>query len=273
MRLIDQTVQSASGDKARLSGYVIDNSKEMDLDRVRPTVLICPGGGYAFLSDREAEPVAEKIVGMGYNAFILRYSVAPVRYPAAFEQAAAAMALLRANACEWNIDSHAIVIGGFSAGGHVAAGVATMWNKSLFSSFDAAQIRPDGLMLGYPVITSGKFAHEGSFKTLLGDKFNDPEMLRKVSLEYMVDEKTPTTFLWHTMTDDTVPVENSTLFALACKNHDVPVEAHLYPHGGHGLSLGTKETAIPNGYGVEECIQSWVGLFHEWMKRNFPVKA
>jgi acetyl esterase/lipase len=274
MQLIHETVEAASGEKAELSGYVIENSEEMHPNRVRPTVVICPGGGYSMVSAREAEPVAERFVGMGYNAFVLRYSCAPARFPVALEQAAAAMALLRSKAREWNIDSDAIVIAGFSAGGHVAASLATLWNKPVSGAagFDPEAIRPNGLMLGYPVITSGELAHRDSFVKLLGEKADDAEALRQVSLELQVDEDTPKTFLWHTMTDDVVPVENSTMFALACKNHNVSVEAHLYPHGGHGLSLGTQETSIPNGYGVEEGIQSWVRLFGLWMQRNFAMK-
>lgn len=280
MQLIHETVEAASGEKAELSGYVIENSEEMHPNRVRPTVVICPGGGYSMVSAREAEPVAERFVGMGYNAFVLRYTCAPARFPVALEQTAASVALLRSKACEWNIDSGAIVIAGFSAGGHVAASLATLWNKTELwnkpvsgaAGFDPEAIRPNGLMLGYSVITSGEFAHRDSFVKLLGEKADDAEALRQVSLELQVDEDTPKTFLWHTMTDDVVPVENSTMFALACKNHNVSVEAHLYPHGGHGLSLGTQETSIPNGYGVEKGIQSWVQLFGLWMQRNFAMK-
>ncbi|MCI1984310.1 MAG: alpha/beta hydrolase [Bifidobacteriaceae bacterium] len=274
MFLVSETVKSTTGEAARLSGYVIENSKEMHPDRVRPTVLICPGGGYSWVTDREAEPIAERMIGLGYNAFVLRYTCSPARFPVALEQAAASMALLREHSREWNIDVTKIVIAGFSAGGHVAASLATMWNKDRLraAGFDEQQIRPNGLMLGYSVLTSGKFAHRDSFDELLGPKAKDPEALREVSLELQVDKDTPKTFIWHTMTDDLVPVENSTLFALACKNHNVPVEVHLYPKGGHGLALATPESSIPNGYGDEPGAASWMHLFELWMRRNFPME-
>jgi acetyl esterase/lipase len=192
----------------------------------------------------------------------------------ALEQAAASLALLRRRAREWNIDPDKIVIAGFSAGGHVAASLATMWNKKRLrdAGFQAEQIKPNGLMLGYSVLTSGEFAHRDSFTELLGDAANDAAVLREVSLENQVDEDTPRTFMWHTMTDDLVPVENTTLFALACKNHGVPVEVHLYPKGGHGLALATAESSIPNGYGDEPGAASWMQLFALWMGRNFPLE-
>lgn len=288
MRIVSQKVASSDGTEASLTGYVIDNSPEMHMDRVRPTVLVIPGGGYEMTSDREADPIALKLIGDGYNAFVLRYTCAPARYPVALEQAAASVRLLRERAGEWNIDPHSIVVAGFSAGGHVAASLATLWNKPALwnesalwnkpelwgsaaptSDADQRLIRPDGLFLAYPVITSGEFAHRGSFDNLLGSKNMDEEALHAVSLEFQVDAQTPPTFIWHTVTDDVVPVENSVLFTLALKNHGVAVETHLFQRGGHGLSLGTAETSIPNGYGDEESVQSWPRLFSAWLRRNF----
>lgn len=272
MQVFDRVVTGSEGTQARLTGYVIDNFEEMGLERTRPTIVILPGGGYEYLSDREAEPVALKMVGYGFNAFVLRYSVAPVRYPAALTEVGETIRTIREHAREWNVNPDAIIVAGFSAGGHLAADLATMWNRPVLTDhFDAAQIKPNGLLLGYPVITSGTFAHRGSFDALLGERKADPAVLEEVSLEKQVSADNPPTFLWHTVTDDIVPIENSTLFTLALKEHGVSVEAHLYPKGGHGLSLGTAETAIPNGYGVEQGIQSWPDLFRDWVLRQFPA--
>lgn len=270
MQVFTRTIDGIDGTQAQLTGYVIDNSPEVDMNRTRPTVLVVPGGGYSMTSDREAEPIALQMLACGYNAFVLRYSCAPSRYPVALVQAAESMKLIRSHARGWNVDPARITALGFSAGGHVAASLATMWNKPVLQSrFDAAEIRPDALGLGYAVLTSGEHAHRDSFTNLLGpDQENDEELLREVSLEFQVDSATPPTFLWHTMTDDLVPVENSTLFALALKDHGVAAEVHLYPQGGHGLSLGTAETAIPNGYGIEPGVQSWLPLFEKWMERT-----
>ena len=115
--------------KANLFTYFLDNSPEIDPERKRPVVLICPGGGYAMTSDREAEALAVKFMAMGYHAAILRYSVAPARFPEALLQLATAVAMLRENAEKWHIDTDKIVVQGSSAGGHLAASLGVFWNK------------------------------------------------------------------------------------------------------------------------------------------------
>ena len=201
--------------KANLFTYFLDNSPEIDLGRKRPVVLICPGGGYEMTSDREAEALAVKFMAMGYHAAILRYSVAPARFPEALLQLATAVAMLRENAEKWHIDTGKIVVQGSSAGGHLAASLGVFWNKPFVAEalgMDAGKFRPNGLMLSYPVITSGEKAHQGSFEKVLGEDYVDEEKRRFLSLEYSVSKDTPPTFLWHTAPDDTVPVENSLLF-------------------------------------------------------------
>ena len=119
--------------RANLFTYFLDNSPEIDLGRKRPVVLICPGGGYQMTSDREAEALAVKFMSMGYHAAILRYSVAPARFPEALQQLATAVAMLRENAEKWHIDTDKIVVQGSSAGGHLAASLGVFWNKSVCS--------------------------------------------------------------------------------------------------------------------------------------------
>lgn len=122
---------------------------------------------------------------------------------------------------------------GFSAGGHLAAALGVHWKEEGLP-------RPDGLILCYPVITAGKYAHADSIRHLAGDSEMD-----YWSLEKHVTQDTPPTFIWHTVTDETVPMQNSILFTESLAEKGVPVELHLYPNGKHGLSLATKE--------VEEC--------------------
>lgn len=202
--------------KANLFTYFLDNSPEIDPERKRPVVLICPGGGYQMTSDREAEALAVRFMAMGYHAAILRYSVAPARFPEALLQLATAVAMLRENAEKWHIDTEKIVVQGSSAGGHLAASLGVFWNKPFVAEalgMDSEKFRPNGLMLSYPVITSGEKAHKGSFESVLGEDYADEEKRRFLSLEYNVTKDTPSTFLWHTAPDDTVPVENSLLFS------------------------------------------------------------
>ncbi len=153
--------------KANLFTYFLDNSPEIDPERKRPVVLICPGGGYQMTSDREAEALAVRFMAMGYHAAILRYSVAPARFPEALLQLATAVAMLRENAEKWHIDTEKIVVQGSSAGGHLAASLGVFWNKPFVAEalgMDSEKFRPNGLMLSYPVITSGEKAHKGSLK-------------------------------------------------------------------------------------------------------------
>ena len=253
---------------ADLYTYILDNSVEMHPDRKRPVVVICPGGGYEMTSDRETEPIAMQYLARGYHAVILRYSVAPARYPLALMQLAKTVAYLREHAGEFHIDTDKIILQGFSAGGHLEASLGVFWMEKFISEAlhtDAEMVKPNGMILSYPVITSGKFAHMGSFEALLGENSNDSEKRKKQSLEFQVTEDTPPTFLWHTVTDDTVPVENSMLFFEALRKHRVPVELHLYPSGGHGLSLANEETSHEDGGCIQPECQSWIELACTWI--------
>ena len=223
----------------------------------------------------EAEALAVKFMAMGYHAAILRYSVAPARFPEALLQLATAVAMLRENADKWNIDTEKIVVQGSSAGGHLAASLGVFWNKPFVAEaleMDAEKFCPNGLMLSYPVITSGEKAHQGSFESVLGEDYADEEKLRFLSLEFNVTKDTPPTFMWHTAPDDTVPVENSLLFFQALHALDIPAELHIYPVGGHGLGLATAETSCPNGYGIQAECETWVQLAGDWMKHTFEAK-
>ena len=132
----------------------------------------------------------------------------------------------------------AVVVMGFSAGGHLAGCAGTMWNKpEIYRSLKkkSAAFRPDGMVLGYPVVSSGEFAHRASFVNLLGDRYE--ELLETASLEKQVKKQSPPAFLWHTADDTSVPVEIPSLLEKALQAKKIPVETHIYPHGSHGQSL------------------------------------
>jgi acetyl esterase/lipase len=255
---------------ATLLTYILDNSPKMDPNRKRPMIVICPGGGYVHTSDREGEPVAIRLNAMGYHACVLRYSVKPAVFPTALFQLAKVIEMVRENKDEWNVDPDKIIVMGFSAGGHLSASLGVFWNKEFFTkllSVSKDQIKPNGLILSYPVVTSGEYAHRGSFQALLGQQSEEDEMLHLLSLEKQVTSETPPTFLWHTNTDKAVPVENSFMFAEALLKNKVPLEMHIYPEGVHGLSLGTEETkAIDNELTLQPEVANWIEMAGRWIK-------
>ena len=256
--------------------YFLDSSIEMRPNEKRPVILMCPGGGYEMTSDREAEPMAMRFLAMGYHVAILRYSVSPARYPVALQQVAESVLYLKNHAEEYHIDPEKIVVQGCSAGGHLAANYGVAWNSPFLTKLmgmekNSEQLRVAGLLLCYPVITSGEKSHEGSFRNLLGDQYEEKKA--ELSLENQVTPDTPPTFLWHTATDDTVPVENSLYFFQSCLQQGVSAELHIYPVGGHGLSLANEETCRANGIGVQKECQSWINLAQTWLEGLFQAES
>lgn len=262
-----------SGKDVCLETYILGDVMDGARNRKTPLVLICPGGGYAMTSNREAEPIALQFNSMGYQAAVLRYSCAPAVYPTALCEVAQSVKLIREHAEDWNVDAEKIIVMGFSAGGHLAASYGVFWNESWLTEkmqCDKQLLKPNGLVLCYPVISSKEeIAHQDSIKNLLGESY--PEMKEQVSLEDKVGKHTPKTFLWHTFTDPVVPFWNSFRFAEALGKAGVPMEYHLYPQGGHGLSRANEQTANEEGKGVEKVCQSWVPLLRSWMLENFGL--
>ncbi len=248
--------------------YILNPNHELPKKK-RPTIVICPGGGYQFVSYREDEPVALQYLARGYNVAVLHYSVAPAIYPTALLELGRVILMLRERADEWMIDENRIVLMGFSAGGHLVASYSCFWTKDFLSEelgCSKEELKPNGLVLSYPVITSGEYAHRGSFVNLLGDRYD--ELIEVMSLENQVTKDNPPTFLWHTYTDGSVPVENSLLFTQSLRNKGISAELHIYSEGEHGLSLANEFTAVYEAQVVPSC-QSWVELVHKWMLKTF----
>lgn len=256
---------------AKLYTYFQGCSNEIKASQKRPVVLVCPGGGYGFTSDREAEPVALRMCGEGFHACVLRYSVSPERFPTALCELAAAVAWLREYGEEYYIDTNRIIVCGFSAGAHLVGCLGAFWNQEFLSrrtGIAAEQMRPNGLILSYPVITSGIYAHRGSFESLLGSDQENKGLLEMLSLEKQVTEDMPPVFLWHTFQDGAVPVENSLLFASALRTAGVPFELHIFPDGDHGLSLADEQTDDGRGEQIVPECQIWPKLAADWIRRG-----
>lgn len=266
---------------ARLITYIQDYYEEVNVDR-RPLVLICPGGAYAYTSVREGEALAMQFLAMGCHAAVLKYSCAPARYPVALTELASAMTLIREYEAEWHVAPEGVIVLGCSAGGHLAASLGTLWKEDFLAEAldigkeEQSKLRPDGMILCYPVITAGEYAHRGSFENLLGPeegaagRLEDAgSLLSKLSLETRVSEETPPAFIWHTFTDGAVPVENSLFLVGALRRAGVPTEFHMYPVGGHGLGLANRLTQNRDGSAIQEECTSWISLAHTWIESRY----
>ena len=267
--MINEVIRiETEGGTATLTTYILSNTNEIDSERRRPMVIICPGGGYRFVSEREAEPIAIQLNAMGIHTAILRYTVYPAKFPTAITQLAKAVAYTREHAAEWHVIENRIIIAGFSAGGHLAASLGTLWHEDFLADLmqmPKEKYQPNGILLSYPVVTSGQYAHKDSFVALLQDNYD--ELVDKMSLEKRVTEHTPPAFLWHTFEDDLVPMENSLLFAQAMNEKKIPFELHIYPKGWHGLSLASEETRSCYDHGPlpVEC-QTWISMAGTWIR-------
>ncbi len=252
----------------KLTTY-IQNYNPGFLTTERPCVLIMPGGGYTHLArQKEGETLAFNLCAMGYHAAVLEYSVAPAAYPTQILEVATAISILRSHAAEWHIDPNKILVCGSSAGGHLAASFGCFWHEDFVSeavgAADKELLRPNGMILCYPVISGGEKAHRGSFINVCGDRYD--ELVDKLSLENQVSEYTPKAFIWHTFADMSVPVENSLLFASALREKNIPFELHIFPVGKHGIGLADWSTQGADGLGVEPQCQSWIQLLKIWME-------
>ncbi len=245
------------------------------LDGVCPrgAVVICPGGGYAYATPREGEPVAMQFAAAGFHAFVLHYRCAPAVYPAPQLDLTRAICLLRDHAEQWQIDPNKIAVCGFSAGGHLAASLGICWDApelQHIAGMASGKNRPNAMILGYPVLESSGVQSGGrvTFERLAGGKPTE-DQLERFSLIHQVSERSAPAFLWHTQSDEAVNPRETLNLALALDAHKVPVELHWFPQGPHGVSLATSEM---NQQG-DPHIAHWMELCVEWLRLRFGIDA
>ncbi|MBR6072174.1 MAG: tRNA (adenine(22)-N(1))-methyltransferase TrmK [Acholeplasmatales bacterium] len=230
--------------------YFIDNKK-------RPLIVISAGGGYKYTSPRESEPIAKFYNDNGYHSIIINYRETLDLYPVPQNITADVIKLFEKD------DRVSKIIGlGFSAGGHNILEVAL--HKDIYNA------NIDLLILGYPVITSdNRYWHKGSYQNLIGD-LNNKELLNRLSLENEVKDDSPDLFLWGTFTDESVHVMNSLLLVEAYKKHNCNCEYHMFPMGGHGLSLANESTSGGDKNKEIEHVSKWAEMSLEWL--NLKLK-
>ncbi|MDD6995309.1 MAG: alpha/beta hydrolase [Candidatus Borkfalkiaceae bacterium] len=228
---------------AILSGTPHD-SAELTGKWTRPAVIVVPGGGYHFVSMREAEPVAQAFLAKGFHCFILTYLVSPdgAAYPEQLTELAAAVDYVKKHAKEMHVNSEEIFAVGFSAGGHLVGDLAVEWQNVAEITGKDLDCKVTATGLCYAVISS-KAGHVNSFDNLLQGYTSEAreEALKKLDLNNSVSEKTPPAFLWSTAADTCVPSENTLLYALELAKRKIPYELHVYPECQHGASTGNYE--------------------------------
>jgi acetyl esterase/lipase len=222
-------------------------------------VVICPGGGYSVIVyDGEGVTTAKEFAKNGVAAFVLKYRLPNDSFEvnktiAPLQDAQQAIKMVRDHAAKWNVDTNKVGIIGFSAGGHLASTEATHYQKALIENKSNTNLRPDFLMVVYPVISmEDSLTHADSRRQLLG---NNPskQLMDEYSNELQVNEQTPPTWITHAADDKVVDVDNSVRFFEQLRHHGVPVEMHIYPKGGHGFVFRQK---------------GWMEPLFLWMRNN-----
>lgn len=252
--------QNASG---VLTAFIAERN-DFNLNRLRPAMLIIPGGGYRFVSNAEGDTIAFEYLSKGYSAFVLNYSIQPLHYPTQLLEASMAMIYIRENAEKFNVKADMVGAIGFSAGGHLCASLGILYKeKEIIEVFGerANLARPNAMVLAYPVVsTDSAVCHQGSVNNVTG---GDEDLKQRLSLEKRVDKDSAPAFIWATVGDCTVPCENSMLLAMAYRKAGVPFEFHLFERGRHGLALANRETE-KEVYPAKE----WVKMSHTWLKEK-----
>lgn len=251
-------------EKAYMDAYIADKVRGF----TRKAILVIPGGGYAGIAaDREGEPIAQAFMPYGYSAFVLHYSIKEKPFPQQLIEASMAIKHIRDNSEEYGIDPKQVFVVGFSAGGHLAASLGTMWKRP--EIYDAVDMphgynKPNGMMLIYPVISPG--FHLPSFENLLMGKVTD-EKLAECSIDNNIDENSSPAFIMHSSNDQIVNVRNSLCLANALADKGIKFEMHIYPDAPHGIALANEITKCGNEKWVDDSIAKWVQSAVEWAEK------
>lgn len=242
-----------------LTAYCISNHHEYPFNVKRKTILVIPGGGYEFVSNREAEPIAIKFMSENFNVFVLDYSVGQFVFPYPLIEAYAAICYIREHHEEYNVDLNYVGVLGFSAGGHLAASISCYYLDEYYAkllSTDIRNLKIDFTILGYPVTTTDEKLSHKSTRELISQ--NDEKLLDYFDIVKHVTSSFPPTFIWTTKEDKTVPFENSVLLKQALDRNDVINELALYKTGNHGGSTCDELTVDENEARLLKDASEWI---------------
>jgi len=225
-------------------------------------IVVYPGGGYAGLSmDKEGYKIAQAFNAFGVTAFVVKYrlpsdDIMVDKTIGPLQDAQQAVLMVRKNAAQWGIKTDRIGIIGFSAGGHLASTEGTHFDKLVIEDKENISVRPDFMILLYPVISFGPMAHVGSRENLIG-KTPSADLLNLYSNEKQISPNTPVTLLVHATDDDVVPVQNSVMFYENLLTAKVKAEMHIFESGGHGFGLNNPRSK-----------DKWIDWARNWMDQN-----
>ncbi len=276
----------------KVVSYLIHDYEEYQKGKKRPGVILCPGGGYLKLSEREGEPVALTFLQKGYHAFVLNYSIGTMdSTPSkvaekALMELAMTVKLIKEHGEAWHVNTSELIIVGFSAGAHLAAVFSNLWSEGWIArklGIESETLRVKAVVLGYPLcdlqLLRNSISHdmrlddewrsflEQSLVAICGEKYPGKEKIDSLSPTCMVNEKTPPTFLWHTADDELVPSEHSLAYALKLSQYHIPYELHVFENGVHGLALANEFTASKPEEVNIPC-QMWLPLMFQWLEKR-----
>jgi acetyl esterase/lipase len=265
-KVADEEETNANGHIGKITKPTVTVYKSPSAEANGPAVIIFPGGGYWINAiQHEGFDVAKRFNESGVTAFVVKYRIPndktmENREVGALQDAQQAIHVIRSRAKEWNINPDKIGIMGFSAGGHLASTAGTHFTKTVNKAMSNSNVRPDFMILIYPVISfRDSIAHVGSREQLIG-KSPSAEKIKEYSNELQVTDKTPPTFLVHASDDDVVIPDNSIEFYQSLIRNKVPAELHIYDRGGHGFGMKNSTT---NDEWIERCL-NWMRS-HNWI--------
>ncbi len=262
----NKSINTVKEDEGTILRPTLDIFRQRSNGKPLGAVLVLPGGGYGHLAEHEGGYLASHFARMGFHAFVLKYRIAPNRFPAPQQDVLRAIRIIRANAKTWEVDPDKIAILGFSAGGHLCASCGTGYKDipiEKIDEIDNQPSNPNAMILCYPVIDICQdWANKPTGNNLFGTQELTPQKY-EWCCQNKVSDDTPPTFIWHTAPDEAVPVENSICFAKAMWAKKRKCELHVFPEGPHGIGVGY---LYPNAH-------MWIELAAKFLKNNcdFPT--
>lgn len=245
--------------EASLEGYLLDCEITLGLEKDRPAVLVCPGGGYVYCSPREGEPVALSYAARGFHAFVLRYSTA--KDAAGFtplEEVSWAIGYIRENAGQWHIAPDKIAVCGFSAGGHLALASGVL-----------AKNKPNAMILGYPAASAPNIpGADFLLKVLEGRNDVTDADAEKYDLISKITKQSPPVFLAATA-EDMLTAYGALPVAKAYSDLGMPYELHVFQYGPHGYSLANEVSADGSEKNLDPAFAQWLELSVQWLHKTF----